>query len=37
MKRSVLMATGSGIDFEARGESQLKGGPGTWLLFAVTD
>ena len=31
------MATGSGIEFEARGESQLKGVPGTWRLFAVTD
>jgi class 3 adenylate cyclase len=31
------MATGSGIEFEARGESQLKGVPGNWLLFAVTD
>ena len=31
------MATGSGIDFEARGGSQLKGVPGNWLLFAVTD
>jgi class 3 adenylate cyclase len=28
---------GSGIDFEDRGERELKGVPGTWRLFAVMD
>jgi len=31
------MATGSGISFETRGESELKGVPGTWTLYAVSD
>ena len=31
------MVTGSGIEFEPRGESELKGVPGSWLLFAVRD
>jgi class 3 adenylate cyclase len=31
------LATGSGIDFEERGGSELKGVPGTWLLFAVAE
>ena len=31
------MATGSGISFEPHGESELKGVPGTWMLYAVSD
>ena len=31
------LATGSGIEFEERGSSELRGVPGTWLLFAVAD
>lgn len=31
------MATGSGISFESRGESSLKGVPGTWVLYSVSD
>ena len=31
------MTTGSGITFESRGESELKGVPGTWVLYAVSD
>ena len=27
---------GAGIDFEDRGEYELKGVPGTWRLYAVT-
>jgi hypothetical protein len=27
---------GSGIEFEDRGERELKGVPGSWKLFAVT-
>ena len=27
---------GAGIEFEDRGEQQLKGVPGTWRLYAVT-
>ena len=27
---------GSGIEFEYRGEHDLKGVPGTWRLYAVT-
>ncbi|MGZ4151728.1 MAG: adenylate/guanylate cyclase domain-containing protein, partial [Actinomycetota bacterium] len=30
------LVAGSGIEFEARGEHQLKGIPGEWRLFAVT-
>ena len=30
------LVAGSGIDFEDRGEHELKGVPGTWGLFAVT-
>jgi class 3 adenylate cyclase len=30
-----LLVAGSGIDFEDRGEHELKGVPGTWRLFAV--
>jgi len=30
------LVAGSGIDFEDRGEHQLKGVPGTWKLFSVT-
>jgi class 3 adenylate cyclase len=29
------LATGSGLEFEARGAHQLKGVPGEWHLFAV--
>ncbi len=29
------LVAGSGIDFEDRGEHQLKGVPGSWPLFAV--
>ena len=29
------LVIGSGIDFDERGEHQLKGVPGTWALFAV--
>jgi class 3 adenylate cyclase len=29
------LATGSGIEFEDRGEHELKGVPGTWNLYAV--
>ncbi len=31
------LVAGSGIDFADRGEHQLKGVPGSWQLFAVTD
>jgi class 3 adenylate cyclase/alpha-beta hydrolase superfamily lysophospholipase len=30
-----LLVTGSGIEFEDRGEHELKGVPGSWKLFAV--
>jgi class 3 adenylate cyclase len=30
------LVVGSGIDFEERGEHELKGVPGTWRLYAVT-
>jgi class 3 adenylate cyclase len=30
-----LLVAGSGIEFEDRGEYELKGVPGTWRLFAV--
>jgi hypothetical protein len=30
-----LLVAGSGIEFEDRGEQELKGVPGTWKLFAV--
>jgi len=30
------LVAGSGIEFEDRGEHELKGVPGTWKLFAVT-
>jgi class 3 adenylate cyclase len=29
------LVTGSGIEFEDRGDHQLKGVPGTWRLFCV--
>ena len=29
------LVTGSGIEFEDRGEHNLKGVPGSWRLFAV--
>jgi class 3 adenylate cyclase len=31
------LVAGSGIDFTDRGEHELKGVPGTWRLFAVTE
>ena len=31
------LVAGSGIDFQGRGEQQLKGVPGEWQLYAVTD
>jgi len=31
------LVAGSGIDFEDRGEHQLKGVPGSWQLFAVSN
>jgi pimeloyl-ACP methyl ester carboxylesterase len=31
------LVAGSGIEFEDRGEQELKGVPGTWRLFAVTN
>jgi class 3 adenylate cyclase len=31
------LVAGSGIEFEERGEQELKGVPGTWRLYAVTD
>ena len=30
------LLTGSGVDFQDRGEHELKGAPGTWRLYAVT-
>ena len=30
------LVVGSGIDFEDRGEHELKGVPGEWRLFAVS-
>jgi class 3 adenylate cyclase len=36
VSRTVVdLVTGSGIDFDDRGEHDLKGVPGTWHLFAV--
>ena len=32
-----MLVAGSGFDFEDRGDHVLKGVPGTWRLFAVTD
>ena len=29
------LVTGSGIEFDDRGERELKGIPGTWRLYAV--
>ncbi len=31
------LVAGSGIDFQDRGEQQLKGVPGEWQLYVVTD
>jgi hypothetical protein len=31
-----LLVTGSGVEFEDRGEYALKGVPGIWRLFAVS-
>jgi hypothetical protein len=30
-----MLVAGSGIEFEERGEHELKGIPGTWNLFEV--
>jgi class 3 adenylate cyclase len=30
-----MLVAGSGIEFDDRGEHELKGVPGTWQLFAV--
>jgi class 3 adenylate cyclase len=36
VSRTVVdLVTGSGIEFEDRGEHDLKGVPGAWHLFAV--
>jgi hypothetical protein len=32
---AVDLVAGSGIDFDDRGEHELKGVPGAWRLFAV--
>ena len=32
-----LLVAGSGIDFDDRGEHALKGVPGAWRLFEVTE
>ena len=32
-----LLVAGSGIEFEDRGDHELKGVPGTWKLFVVKD
>jgi class 3 adenylate cyclase len=38
VSRTVVdLVTGSNIEFEDRGEQELKGVPGIWQLFAVTD
>jgi class 3 adenylate cyclase len=31
------LVAGAGIDFEERGEHDLKGVPGTWRLYEVAD
>jgi class 3 adenylate cyclase len=31
------LVAGSGIEFEERGQHELKGVPGTWRLYAVRD
>jgi hypothetical protein len=31
-----LLVAGSGMEFEDRGDHELKGVPGTWRLYAVT-
>jgi class 3 adenylate cyclase len=32
-----MLVAGSGMEFEDRGEHDLKGVPGTWRLFVVID
>jgi class 3 adenylate cyclase len=32
-----MLVAGSGIEFDDRGEHDLKGVPGTWRLFGVLD
>jgi class 3 adenylate cyclase len=37
VSRTVVdLVAGSGIEFEDRGEHELKGVPGTWQLYAAT-
>jgi class 3 adenylate cyclase len=37
VSRTVVdLVAGSGIEFDDRGEHELKGIPGNWRLFAVT-
>ena len=31
------LVAGSGVEFEERGEHELKGVPGTWRLFSVVN
>jgi len=31
------LVAGSGLAFQPRGEHELRGVPGTWVLFAVRD
>jgi class 3 adenylate cyclase len=31
------LVAGSGLEFEERGEHELKGVPGSWRLYAVVD
>jgi class 3 adenylate cyclase len=31
------LVAGAGVDFEDRGERELKGVPGTWRVYAVAD
>jgi class 3 adenylate cyclase len=36
VSRTVVdLVAGSGVDFEGRGEHEVKGVPGAWRLFAV--
>jgi class 3 adenylate cyclase len=38
VSRTVVdLVAGSGLNFEDRGEYELKGVPGTWRLFAVVE
>ena len=31
------LVAGAGVEFEGRGEHELKGVPGTWRLYSVAD